>query len=134
MPADVSAWLHIGEDGTVTVFTGKVEIGQNIRTSLTQAVAEELGAPIGAISLLMADTARTPFDMGTFGSRTTPTMNLQLRKVAAAAREVLIDRAAARLNVDRATLAVTQGRVASIPFGDLVKGAPLVATISDRRR
>jgi nicotinate dehydrogenase subunit B len=132
MPVDVGAWLHIGEDGGVSVFTGKTEIGQNIRTSLSQAVAEELGAPIGAISLLMADTARTPFDMGTFGSRTTPTMNLQLRKVAAAAREVLVDRAAARLNVDRATLTVTQGRVGSIPFGDLVKGAPLVATISDK--
>jgi nicotinate dehydrogenase subunit B len=132
MPADVGAWLHIGENGAVSVFTGKTEIGQNIRTSLTQAVAEELGAPLGAISLLMADTAKTPFDMGTFGSRTTPTMNLQLRKVAAAAREVLIERAAARLNVDRATLAVTQGRVGSLRFGDLVKGAPLVATISDK--
>ena len=95
MPADVGAWLHIGEDGAVSVFTGKTEIGQNIRTSLTQAVAEELGASIAAISLLMADTSKTPFDMGTFGSRTTPTMNLQLRRVAAAAREVLVDRAAA---------------------------------------
>src|SRR6185295_6778407 len=96
MPPDVGAWLHIAEDGKVTVFTGKTEIGQNIRTSLTQAVAEELGAPIASITLVMADTAKTPFDMGTFGSRTTPTMNAQLRKVAAAARAVLADRAAAR--------------------------------------
>jgi isoquinoline 1-oxidoreductase len=136
MPADVGAWLHIGEDGAVSVFTGKTEIGQNIRTSLTQAVAEELGAPIVAISLLMADTAKTPFDMGTFGSRTTPTMHLQLRKVAAAAREVLIDRAAARLSAPRGTLTVKDGGIASattsISFGDLVKGAPLVATISDK--
>jgi isoquinoline 1-oxidoreductase len=121
MPPDVGAWLHIGEDGKVTVFTGKTEIGQNIRTSLTQAVAEELGAPIASITLLMADTAKTPFDMGTFGSRTTPTMNAQLRKVAAAARSVLADRAAARGK-----------KLEPVLFGELVKGAPLVATITEK--
>ena len=77
----------IGENGKVTVYTGKVEMGQNIRTSLSQAVAEELHVPIEKIEMVMGDTQLTPFDMGTFGSRTTPTMNLQLRKVAAAARE-----------------------------------------------
>ena len=65
-------------------------MGQNIRTSLSQAVAEELHVPIDKIEMVMGDTQLTPFDMGTFGSRTTPTMNLQLRKVAAAARDVLI--------------------------------------------
>ncbi len=70
--SDLSAWLHVAEDGTVTVFTGKVEFGQNIRTSLAQAVAEELRAPLHKIELVMGDTDRTPFDMGTFGSRTTP--------------------------------------------------------------
>jgi nicotinate dehydrogenase subunit B len=120
MPSDVGAWLHIAEDGAVTVFTGKTEIGQNIRTSLTQAVAEELGAPIGSITLVMADTAKTPFDMGTFGSRTTPTMNAQLRKVAAAARAVLADRAKARGKT--LTPAI---------FGELVKGSPLVATVTN---
>ena len=121
MPPDVGAWLHIGEDGKIAVFTGKTEIGQNIRTSLTQAVAEELGAPIDSITLLMADTAKTPFDMGTFGSRTTPTMNAQLRKVAAAARAVLSDRASARGKTLEPAL-----------FGELVKGSPLVATITDK--
>ncbi len=45
-PPELAAWLHIGEDGTITVYTGKVEVGQNIRTSLAQAVAEELRAPM----------------------------------------------------------------------------------------
>ncbi len=90
LPAEIGAWMHIGEDGRVTAFTGKVEVGQNIRTSLTQAVAEELRVSTSQIEMVMGDTKLTPFDMGTFGSRTTPTMNLQLRKVAAAAREVLI--------------------------------------------
>nr|MDQ3821303.1 molybdopterin-dependent oxidoreductase [Acidobacteriota bacterium] len=77
LPQDVGAWLHIGEDGAVTAYTGKVEMGQDIRTSLAQAVAEELRAPLASISLLMGDTDLTPFDMGTFGSRTTPTMSPQ---------------------------------------------------------
>ena len=85
LPQEIDAWLHIGENGRVTVYTGKVEVGQNIRTSLTQAVSEELRVAIRNIELVMGDTQLTPFDMGTFGSRTTPTMNLQLRKVSAAA-------------------------------------------------
>lgn len=88
-PKEISAWLHIGTNGAVTAFTGKVEVGQNARTSLTQAVAEELGAPVSAIELVMGDTDRTPFDMGTFGSMTTPQMVPQMRRAAAAARKLL---------------------------------------------
>ena len=104
LPQSIDGWLHIGEDGTVTVYTGKAELGQNIRTSLCQQVAEELRVPIASIQLVMADTALTPFDMGTFGSRTTPIMGSQLRKVAASARDVLIQMAAARWQVDAAKL------------------------------
>ncbi len=108
-PGDLASWLHIDGQGHVTVYTGKVEIGQNIRTSLTQTVADELGAPLGSISLVMADTALTPFDQGTFGSRTTPTMAPQLAKVAATARAMLIDQAASRWHVDRSTLEARDG-------------------------
>ena len=69
LPDDVNAWLHIDRNSAITVFTGKTEVGQNIRTSLTQAVAEELHVPVASVTLVMADTARTPFDAGTFGSR-----------------------------------------------------------------
>jgi CO/xanthine dehydrogenase Mo-binding subunit len=88
-PKEISAWLHIDRNGAVTAYTGKAEVGQNARTSLTQAVAEELGAPMSAIEMVMGDTERTPFDMGTFGSMTTPQMIPQLRKAAAAARQLL---------------------------------------------
>ncbi|HLW76188.1 MAG TPA: molybdopterin cofactor-binding domain-containing protein, partial [Bryobacteraceae bacterium] len=88
-PQEIGAWLHIDGKGAVTVFTGKVEVGQNSRTSLTQAVAEELGAPITAIDLVMGDTERTPYDIGTFGSMTTPTMLAHLRRVSAAAKQLL---------------------------------------------
>ncbi|HTU35147.1 MAG TPA: molybdopterin cofactor-binding domain-containing protein [Candidatus Acidoferrum sp.] len=94
LPREISAWLHISENGIVTGYTGKVEIGQNIRTSLSQAIAEELHFPLARIELVMGDTKLTPFDMGTFGSRTTPTMNLRLRQVAAAARDTLVAMAA----------------------------------------
>ena len=71
-PQDLGAWLHIGEDGRISVYTGKAEVGQNIRTSLAQAVAEELRTPVASIHMVMADTKLTPYDMGTFGSMTTP--------------------------------------------------------------
>src|SRR5579883_531845 len=89
LPKDITSWLHVGEDGVVTTFTGKVEIGQNIRTSLAQSVADELRVPFESVRMVMGDTALTPFDMGTFGSRTTPTMAPQLRHVASVARDLL---------------------------------------------
>ena len=97
IPQNIGAWLHISPDGAITVFTGKAEVGQNIRTSLTQAVADELRLEPSSIQLVMADTAQTPFDMGTFGSRTTPTMAPQLRKAAACARELLMDAGCTRM-------------------------------------
>jgi CO/xanthine dehydrogenase Mo-binding subunit len=136
-PRDVGAWLHIGEDGQVTVFTGKVEVGQNIRTSLTQVVAEELPVPPGAIRLVMGDTQLTPFDMGTFGSRTTPAMAPQLRRAAAAAREILIDLAAEEWKADRAALVVVEGEVRNPatgekrPFGALTKGQKITRALAN---
>src|SRR5215471_10901079 len=88
-PTEVNAWIHIAEDGAVNVYTGKVEVGQNIRTSLSQVVAEELMAPISSISMIMGDTDLVPYDMGTFGSLTTPQMAPQLRRAAATARQAL---------------------------------------------
>ena len=137
-PQDLGAWLHIGEDGRITVFTGKAEVGQNIRTSLTQVVAEELRAPIDAIHLVMADTQLTPFDMGTFGSRTTPSMSPQLRRVAAAARELLLEIAAETWNVDRSELTAAEGAVVhartkeKLGYGKLTKGRKLTKTVSDQ--
>ena len=100
LPKEIGAWIHIDEDGSITVYTGKVEMGQNIRTSLTQAVAEELHVPVSSIRLVMGDTDVSPFDAGTFGSRTTPTMAPQLRKAAVAARETLIALAAQQWQVE----------------------------------
>lgn len=135
LPKDIGAWLHIGENGKITVFTGKVEVGQNARTSLTQAVSEELCTAPETIALAMGDTDLTPFDMGTFGSRTTPTMAPQLRRVAAAARELLLDLAAEQWKADRSTLKIENGKVrdpakgTTAGFGELTKGNNLVKTV-----
>ncbi|HKP87137.1 MAG TPA: molybdopterin cofactor-binding domain-containing protein [Blastocatellia bacterium] len=137
LPREIGAWLQIGEDGAITVYTGKVEFGQDIRTSLAQVVAEELRVPLASINLVMGDTDLTPYDMGTFGSRTTPTMGPQLRKASAAAREVLIDLAAEALKADRASLAAVDGKVVNsqtkqaISYARLAKGQKLLKQISD---
>jgi isoquinoline 1-oxidoreductase len=136
---EISAWLHIGEDGTVTVFTGKAEVGQNIRTSLTQAVAEELRAPVSAIKMVMADTDLVPYDAGTFGSQTTPQMASRLHRAAAAAREALLDLAADYLKADRASLTVADGRIfmananrnEAVTFGQLTKGQKITRAVND---
>ena len=133
MPQQVSAWLHIGEEGTVTAYTGKVEVGQNARTSLTQAVAEELRVPVSRVKMIMGDTTLTPFDMGTFGSQTTPRMWPQMRKAAAAAREMLVDLAAQKWSVEPGSIKVADGKVTagsrSAGFGDLTQGQKLTRTI-----
>ena len=136
-PNDIGAWIHIDEDGGVRVFTGKVEMGQNIRTSLAQAVAEELHVPVAMIHLVMGDTDLTPFDMGTFGSRTTPTMAPQLRKAAAAARETLIELAAQQLSVEPGSVKIVDARFVNhdksktLSLAEVAKGRKLVKVIPD---
>jgi CO/xanthine dehydrogenase Mo-binding subunit len=137
IPQTLSSWLHIGGDGSVTVYTGKAEMGQNIRTSLTQQVAEELHVSPSSIELVMADTQLTPYDMGTFGSRTTPTMGPQLRKAAATAREVLIAIAAERWRASRSSLVARDGTVydpgsnQSVSYGELSGGKRLVKIVEN---
>jgi isoquinoline 1-oxidoreductase len=130
---EVSAWLHIGEDGMVTAYTGKVEVGQNARTSLTAAVAEELRVPVASVHFVMGDTDQTPYDGGTVGSQTSPRMFPQIRNAAATAREMLVDLAARKWNVERATVAIANGKVTtgshSAGFGELTQGQKLLQTI-----
>src|SRR5689334_12177237 len=134
-PKDVSAWIHLDEDGAITVFTGKVEVGQNTRTTLTQSVADELHVPISAVHLVMGDTDVVPFDMGTFGSRSTPTMAPQLRKAAAAAREMLIAMAAEQMKVAPGDLKIIDARFVNhdksktLTLAEVAKGRKLVKVI-----
>jgi isoquinoline 1-oxidoreductase len=125
LPKEISAWLHVGEDGTVTGFTGKAEIGQNIRTALAQTIADELRVPFESVRMVTADTALTPFDAGTFGSRTTPTMTPQFRRVAAAARDVLQGVAAKEWNVSSEGLVAAEGKITDPASGRSLRYAEL---------
>ena len=135
VPQEIGAWIHVDQDGSIKVYTGKVEFGQNIRTSLAQAVAEELHVPVSMIGLIMGDTDLTPFDAGTFGSRTTPTMAPQLRKAAAAAREILVALAAQQWQVEPNTVRIVNAHFVnhdttkSLTFAEVAKGIKLVKTI-----
>ena len=133
--SELEAWIHIDDTGRATAFTGKVEIGQNARTSLTQVVADELRIPIEAVTFVMADTDLTPFDQGTFGSRTTPAMAPLVARASATARDMLIDLAAERWKVDRASLSADNGRVRdtsgrTIGYGELTAGKRLAGRVT----
>lgn len=109
-PSTLSARLHIGKDGIITVMTGKVECGQGARSELTQAAAEELGVAPAQVRLVMADTSLVPDDGGTSGSRTTPGTVPAIRQGCAAARELLVAFAAKRWGVDAKTVAIRDGK------------------------
>ena len=116
-PPDLESWLHIGPDGIVRAFTGKVEVGQGTRTALSLVVAEELGVPLRRVDLIMGDTDVCPWDLGTFGSRSMPDAAPVLRAVSAGARRALRERARAGGAEDGA------------PFSDIVRGIREVTTV-----
>ncbi|HEU5417869.1 MAG TPA: molybdopterin cofactor-binding domain-containing protein [Streptosporangiaceae bacterium] len=122
------AWVHVGGDGAVTAYTGKVEGGQGTRTALALLVAEELAVPVPAVTVAMGDTGTSPFDLGTFGSRGMPHAGPPLRAAAAAARRLLTEAAAARFGLPAGQLRAAGGMVAgpdgapSVSYADLVAG------------
>jgi nicotinate dehydrogenase subunit B len=110
-PDDPNAYLIIGEDGTVTCLSGKIEMGQGVITSLPQMLAEELDVPLESVRIVLGDTDLCPYDRGTFGSRSTKFYGPLLRAAAAEAREVLIELAAEQLGLQKDKLYVKEGFV-----------------------
>ena len=108
---DMNAYLHIGEDGKVTVFSGKIEQGQGNTTALAQMAAEELGVRMDSITMVMGDTDRCPWDMGTFGSMSVRIYGASLRNAAAEARTILFEMASERLKVAKDQLRVENGEI-----------------------
>jgi len=128
-PEDFNAYLRIGADGRVTCFTGKVELGQGIITSLAQMLADEVDVSLESVDMVMGDTAQCPWDMGTFGSRTTRFFGPPLRAAGAEARAILIELAAERLQTSPDKLTAENGvifdrsqRDNSVTYADLAKG------------
>ena len=128
-PDDPNAYLIIGEDGTVTCLSGKIEMGQGVITSLPQILAEELVVPLESVKIVLGDTDLCPYDRGTFGSRSTKFYGPLLRAAAAEAREVLIELAAEQLGLPKDKLYVKEGFVVEkdnpkkkISYASLIKG------------
>ena len=135
-PTDFNAYLRIGEDGRVTLFSGKIEMGQGVHTSLAQMLAEELDVPLSAVDPVMGDTALCPWDMGTFGSMSTRFFGPPVRRAAAEARAVLKELAAERLGVPAERLATRDGVVFDaadparrVPYGELARGRRIERTV-----
>jgi len=128
-PDDFNAYLRIGEDGRVSCFTGKIEMGQGVMTSFAQMLAEELDVPLSTIDMIMGDTALCPWDAGTFGSRSTKYFGPPLRQAAAEARAVLLQMAAELLGTSQEELTAKDGHVLvknnpkkRISYAQLTKG------------
>jgi nicotinate dehydrogenase subunit B len=121
----LDGWIRINADGTATVFTGKVELGQGILTALRQIAAEELDLPLARIRLISGDTGQTPDEGQTAGSQSVENSGTALRLAGAEVRAILLDLAAKRLEVSAEQLSVTDGVIAApdgrqISYGDLV--------------
>jgi isoquinoline 1-oxidoreductase len=135
-PEDFNAYLAIASSGRVTVFSGKIEMGQGALTSQAQMLAEELGVELSAIDMVLGDTDRCPWDMGTFGSLTTRMFGPSLRAAGAQARLTLTALAAERLGVapDKLTsregwVLVTADPARKLSYGELARGARIVKVV-----
>jgi len=138
-PGDFNAYLRIGEDGRVTCFTGKIEMGQGIITSLAQMLADELDVALESVEMVMGDTDLCPWDMGTFGSMSTRFYGPPLRAAGAEARRVLLELASEHLKIPVGQLRVERGMIidktntkSRVSYGQLAKGRIIERRLDER--
>ncbi len=138
-PKDLNAYLHVHEDGRVTFFSGKIEMGQGVMTSQSQMAADELGVALDAVEMVLGDTDRCPWDAGTWGSLTTRMFGPVLRAAVAEAREALFELAAEKLGVSKDRLVVENGVVSvkgeadrQVTYGALARGQKIVRTLDEK--
>lgn len=137
-PTDFNAYLKIGDNGRVSVFCSKIEMGQGIITSMAQMLAEELDVAIDSIDMVMGDTMFCPWDGGTTGSRSTKYFGPPLRKAGAEARAILLQMASEKFNISTECLVVNNGTVRDktnpalkVTYAELVKGKLIERHIAD---
>jgi nicotinate dehydrogenase subunit B len=126
----LDGWIRINADGTATVLSGKVELGQGILTALRQIAAEELDLPLARIKMISGDTGQTPNEGQTAGSQSVEYSGTALRMAGAEVRAILLDLAAKKLSVAADQLTVTDGVIAApdgrkVGYGDLVANLDL---------
>jgi nicotinate dehydrogenase subunit B len=139
-PDRVDGFLAIDADGGVLAYSGKVDLGTGVRTALTQMVAEELDVPMSRVTLIQGDTALTPDQGTTSGSLSIQNGGMQLRRAAATARRALLERAAAKLELDVSALVIRDGTVIAknarsgvqkLPIGTLISGMSLALRLDN---
>ncbi len=138
-PEDLNAYLRIDPEGRVTIFSGKIEMGQGVHTSLAQMAAEELRVGLDQLTMVMGDTDLCPWDAGTWGSLSTRIFGPALRAAAAEARTVLLNLAADRLGVPLAQLEAARGVVSvkgdarhQVSYGALAKGQAITRLVGEK--
>ena len=139
LPTDFNAFLRIGEDGRVACYTGKIEMGQGVVTSLAQMLAEELDVALESVDMVMGDTDLCPWDMGTFGSMSTRFFGPPLRAAGAEARQVLLELGAEHLKLPADRLAIENGviyeranRNNSVSYAQLTQGKKIARHASGK--
>lgn len=121
----IDSWIRIGSDGAVTVFTGKSELGQGIKTALLQTAAEQLCVDMARVTLVTSDTARTPSEGYTAGSQSMQDSGAALWHAAAQAREILMQRGAEKHALPASVLKAENGFIVApdgkrFGYGELV--------------
>ncbi len=137
--SDFNAFLRVKEDGRVDCYSGKIEMGQGINTSLAQVLADELEVELDKVNMIMGDTALVPHDNGTWGSMTTRFHDPLIRAAAAEAREVLKLLASEKLEIPVNQLVAKEGIIfdksdsdKKVTYAELSKGKKIVQTISEK--
>ncbi|NQU51741.1 MAG: xanthine dehydrogenase family protein molybdopterin-binding subunit [Bacteroidetes bacterium] len=136
---DFNAYLRVTEDGRVDLYTGKIEMGQGIITSLGQVLADELEVPLNLVDVIMGDTELCPYDAGTWGSLTTRFFDPPLRAAGAQAKAELIKLGAKSLNLPAKQIIAEEGFIVNtknkeekVSYASLTRGKKIVKTISNK--
>jgi len=138
IPTDFNAFLRIGVDNRIVLYTGKIEMGQGAMTSIPQLLAEELDVNYDSVDIVMGDTDLCPWDAGTFGSLSIRHFGIFLREAAAEARGVLKELASAHLKSPVGRLMTENGFVSDkskpnrrVTYGELTKGNIIEKHLND---
>ncbi len=136
LPDDFNAFLRIHEDGTVTCFVGKIDMGQGAITSFPQMIADELDVAYEKVKIVLGDTDLCPWDMGTFGSMSVRFLGPSVRAAAAEARGVLLEMAAEKLGLPVDQLSVKNGVISGdnkkVTYQELTKGKKIARFIEKK--
>lgn len=136
---DFNAYLRVKEDGSVDCYSGKIEMGQGINTSLAQVLADELEVSLDKVNMIMGETDLVPYDAGTWGSLTHRFHDPLIRAAAAEARMVLIELASEKLDIPADQLEASEGKIfskednkKSVAYEELTQGKKIVRSLSKK--